>query len=216
MSLFHWNLVGHRLWNMIFLAVCGTVAKQTLSFSLLLMGALGWGVTTPSLRGGTICRIVLLATGFFAAELVRLFTTVENEHVVAPAPDKLHVILIVAPGSLFLAGFCVWTLLALNGTIEELAVKGQEVKLNVYLTLRTALSAAGGVVLCGLVVDWFVWRREDMATNWEHGWVMSDALSHALCFRRREIPYFSLFRRHFTPLFYRVSEIFLTLFRIPL
>ena len=201
-SLYHWNMIGHRWWSMIFLACFSTLAKQGTCIACLLAVCMGSGITKPHLDRKTVIKICLLVVAFVVTDGARAFemyTISAGNNSMAwfrpPRKDQLDpneigkqpgtswgawftIFLIVSPGTFFLCVLICWAVEELEATIKGLVESGQTIKLQVYQDLRVCLVTVGGVGLCLLGYETWVVREQPLSVMWSQRWIFSDLLTH--------------------------------------
>ncbi|CAK0825005.1 unnamed protein product [Prorocentrum cordatum] len=174
-----WNESGRvddRAATIFTAAMLCTVAKSTLSSTLVLVASLGWGVTRAHLDRGTVRRVGWLSflhiCFSFAREMVLSF---RHSHSISVST----VLVIFAPVSLMNVVIFCWVFSAISGVMEKLRKEQQLEKLRLYSALFAVLVAAIGVAAVALTVEMHsMWRPPQEV--WQHRWVLTDAVSHLL------------------------------------
>ncbi|KAJ2777192.1 hypothetical protein H4R18_005272 [Coemansia javaensis] len=147
--------------------------RNSLSFFMLLVVSLGWGVVHPSLGKKMIRCILLAIVHFFAGCLYGAGLLFRNPHESRPLG-----LMYVIPLSLSLALFYVWILSAIIATTQLLTERQQTFKLAMYNRLWHLL-----VVCLALLFAFFVlnvmytvaYTQLDMAASlWRWLWLWTD------------------------------------------
>jgi len=180
-SLYHWNYLGHRWWSMMFLAALGTVLKQSTCYGLLYLGCFGLGVTKPRLETPVLVKGAVLIVLFVLAEFVRGLTLVSMDRLNG-IQNSMTIIIIVVPGGIVTSLLLLSIMTGLQNTIEELKVKKQEAKLEVYQRLRAGLGVIGFLMIAVVIYETLVIRRQSLQAVWETRYIYTDVLSHTLFF----------------------------------
>ncbi|CAM0141076.1 unnamed protein product [Umbelopsis sp. WA50703] len=153
-----------------------------ISFFMLLIVCMGYGVVRPSL-GSTMKKCVILAaTHFFFGVLYVLGTMLmqPEDH------GFFLVFLVIFPLSTTMTAFYIWTLNSINGTLAILDIRKQHVKALMYKRLYRLLVFSVCMVIAVFVLnilnfgsrlspDW-------PAKNWKRRWFMLDGWLNILYF----------------------------------
>lgn len=125
--------------------------------------------------------IILACTHFFFGVIYTLGTML-----LSPETAGLLILLVIFPLSITMTIFYVWTLNSITGTIHDLELRKQHVKVIMYkrlykLLLFSVIAVIGIFILNMLAfsgrmaVDW-------AAKNWKYRWIMLDGLLNVLYF----------------------------------
>ncbi|GMK58380.1 hypothetical protein CspeluHIS016_0504120 [Cutaneotrichosporon spelunceum] len=150
-------------------------ARNSLSFFLLLIVAMGLSVVTPSL-GSVMTRVWLLTVFHFVFGVAYAVGTVKVE---LDSANIIVVLLMIFPLSFTLTAFLMWIIISLNGTILHLQQRKQNFKLAMFQSLyRTLIIAVIAVAAFFVLSSISLSNRldEDYAPrNWRWRWVLLDA-----------------------------------------
>lgn len=144
---------------MIILAILNA-GRNALSFFILLIVALGYGVVRPTL-GETLKRCQLLALAHFLCGILYASGTLLTR----PETAGLLVLVFVLPLSITMTIFYFWILNALGDTVQALEQHKQNVKLGMYQSLWRIL-----VISVILLTGFFVLNSADYAHRMETDW----------------------------------------------
>ncbi|RWW10851.1 hypothetical protein GW17_00025591, partial [Ensete ventricosum] len=112
------NDTGLRPMGITFWAVTFGTVKRTVSWVIILVVSMGYGVVRPTLGGLTSKVIMLGATFFLASEILEL---VENAGAVSDFAGKARLFLVL-PVALLDAFFIIWIFTSLSKTLDKLQV----------------------------------------------------------------------------------------------
>ncbi|BEI85990.1 hypothetical protein CcaverHIS002_0602770 [Cutaneotrichosporon cavernicola] len=150
-------------------------ARNSLSFFLLLIVAMGLSVVTPSL-GAVMTRVWLLTAFHFVFGVAYAVGTVKVE---LDSANIIIVLLMIFPLSFTLTAFLMWIIVSLNGTILHLQQRKQNFKLAMFQSLYRILITAVIAVAAFFVLSSISLSNrldEDYAPrNWRWRWVLLDA-----------------------------------------
>ncbi|RZR95092.1 hypothetical protein BHM03_00023901 [Ensete ventricosum] len=110
------NDTGLRPMGITFWAVTFGTVKRTVSWVIILVVSMGYGVVRPTLGGLTSKVIMLGATFFLASEILEL---VENAGAVSDFAGKARLFLVL-PVALLDAFFIIWIFTSLSKTLDKL------------------------------------------------------------------------------------------------
>ena len=157
---------------MIILAVFNA-ARNAISFFILLIVCLGYGVVRPNL-GSTMTRCKLLAVAHFLCGVLYAAGTMLTR----PETAGLLVLVFVLPLSITMTIFYFWILNGLTDTVQALQTHKQDVKLKMYQRLWAIL-----IISVLLLTGFFVLNSADyshrfetqwQATHWQSRWFLLD------------------------------------------
>mmetsp|Transcript_49387 Transcript_49387/g.152314 ORF Transcript_49387/g.152314 Transcript_49387/m.152314 type:complete len:524 (-) Transcript_49387:61-1632(-) len=171
-----WNNTGVRGKFLFVAAILLTVLKSTLSYMLVLVASLGWGVTRPYLDQQVMVRLQVLCFFYvvldFIRESVLLF---RHSHSLSLA----FVLLCLLPVSLLNGAIFYWVFTALSSLMDTLKERGQGEKLLLFQRLWKILILALSVATMTLLFQIFNLSR-DVTSRWKHQWLLTDGVSHGL------------------------------------
>jgi len=168
--LMDWNGRGIHSEFMFAAAVIISVTRSTLSYMLVLLACLGWGVTKPILDGSTLCRISLLSIIYIVLNVIREIVLAYSHTQAIP----IHfVLLCLVPVSVMNGGIFYWIFAALTGLMETLESQGQTAKLTVFKKLWWILLMAIFFAVGVLMAQVFIFSR-DFPERWEQQWLFTD------------------------------------------
>jgi len=171
-----WNSKGSR-GNVVFvLAMLSSVAKSIFSYMLVLVAALGWGVTRPYLDKDVTFRIQAVCWLYILLGVVReVVLSFRHSHSLPMA----FVLLCLLPVSLLNGVIFYWVFTALSSLIQTLKDRGQTDKLQVFQRLWAILIFSLGIATVTLLYQIFALSRS-LSTSWRHQWFYTDGVSHIL------------------------------------
>ncbi|KAL9547696.1 hypothetical protein MBANPS3_006041 [Mucor bainieri] len=152
------------------------------SYGLLaLVALLNAGRTRPSLGSMMKKCIVLACTHFFFGVIYTLGTML-----LSPETAGLLILLVIFPLSITMTIFYVWTLNSITGTIRDLELRKQHVKVVMYKRLYRLLLFSVLAVIAIFIINMFAFSGrmaiDWAANNWKYRWVMLDGLLNVLYF----------------------------------
>ena len=126
------NRHGNNAANKVFLVVVSILnaGRNSLSFFLLLIVCMGYGVVKPSL-GRTMIYVRFLAIGHFIFGVIYAVASLS----VTPESAGPLILLVILPLAGTLTAFYVWTLSSLNKTRKDLIDRKQKTKAMMYTKL---------------------------------------------------------------------------------
>eukprot|EP00928_Gymnodinium_smaydae_P070972 TRINITY_DN54687_c0_g1_i1.p1 TRINITY_DN54687_c0_g1~~TRINITY_DN54687_c0_g1_i1.p1 ORF type:complete len:543 (-),score=96.07 TRINITY_DN54687_c0_g1_i1:48-1601(-) len=171
-----WNSTGNRGKMLFTFAILSTVLKSIFSYMLVLVAALGWGVTRPYLDQRTIAKIQAISVLYIILDFIRE-TVLSFRH--SHTLSLTFVLLCLLPVSLLNGGIFYWIFTALSGLIEQLRERRQMEKLALFQNLSKLLVLAMGTASIMLL-----WQIFDLSKNisvrWHYQWIFADGFSHVL------------------------------------
>eukprot|EP00927_Polykrikos_kofoidii_P052474 TRINITY_DN4632_c0_g1_i1.p1 TRINITY_DN4632_c0_g1~~TRINITY_DN4632_c0_g1_i1.p1 ORF type:complete len:578 (-),score=72.79 TRINITY_DN4632_c0_g1_i1:87-1703(-) len=170
------DLKGKPNWILYILAVFASVTKCVFSYMLVLVGAMGWGVTKPTLTSTELCRIGSLAVAFIVLDFARRLMLTFHQSREVPMVFVLCILVPVAilNGSIFL---CIFS--SLGTTLTSLKEENQTQKLHIFQSLRCVLRLALTVAVVSQWIDVLNISR-GIEKRWKMEWAYSDGISHSL------------------------------------
>ncbi|KIO33804.1 hypothetical protein M407DRAFT_229674 [Tulasnella calospora MUT 4182] len=169
------NAQGSGLASKIFLFVVSILdaARNSLSFFLLLIVALGLGVVREELDEMTKCRLLALGHALFGVLYAVGMDLIELETVSA-----VLLLVFVIPLAITMTVFLLWIMYGLTGTIAELSARRQKYKLSMFKTLYRILMVAVLALFGFFVVSSMSFSSrydEDYAPrSWKSRWWLLD------------------------------------------
>ncbi|KAH9273730.1 hypothetical protein BASA83_004064 [Batrachochytrium salamandrivorans] len=154
--------------------------RISLSFFMLLIVALGYGVVKPTL-GDTMKRCIGLTAIHFAfgvAYAIAALLSVEK--------NAILVVAVTLPLSLTMMVFYVWIFTGITETMQRLELRRQSVKLLMYERLGYILSTSAVAILAVAVANSvnFSYRNDPqwISTQWKWRWMLLDGSMNAIYF----------------------------------
>ncbi|TPX35005.1 hypothetical protein SmJEL517_g02519 [Synchytrium microbalum] len=159
-----WNRIGRPSIFLLVLVVILNAARNSLSFFMLLVVSLGYGVVKPTL-GTTMHRCIGLGCLHFVCGVMYMMGSQVLSDITA-----VTILIFVLPLAATMTAFYFWILTALTETMKRLELRRQSVKLEMYRNLWRLLSASVVVLVIFFIVNTFnVSYRE--SPNWmPHYW----------------------------------------------
>ncbi|KAH8547741.1 lung seven transmembrane receptor-domain-containing protein [Umbelopsis sp. PMI_123] len=177
-----YNQTGKTSWGLLILVAILNAARNSISFFILLIVCMGYGVVKPSL-GSTMKKCVILAaTHFFFGVLYVIGTMLMQ-----PEDHRFFLVfLVIFPLATTMTAFYIWTLNSINRTLAILDIRKQHVKALMYKRLYRLLIFSVCMVVVIFVInilnfgsrlslDW-------PARNWKRRWFMLDGWLNILYF----------------------------------
>lgn len=153
-------------------------ARNAVSFYLLLIVSLGYGVVKPSL-GRTMRKCVLLGLVHFAFGI--LYTV---GSMVTRKLSPFAVFIYVLPLSTSMTIFYYWSLTSLENTMKELQTRKQTVKLQMYKNLSRIIVVSVAMLFIVLLVNTVYFSNRNnsswLPTHWQWKWLLMDGLLNLL------------------------------------
>jgi signal transduction histidine kinase len=171
-----WNMNGVRNRFLFVLAIFWSVIKSIFSYMLVLVAALGWGVTRPYLDKQIITKIQAICFVYIVLGFVReSVLSFRHSHSLSLA----FVLLCLLPVSLLNGGIFYWVFTALSGLMETLKERRQHEKLQLFQRLWNILIATLAVATTALLAQIFDLSKS-ISSRWKHQWLFADGISHTL------------------------------------
>jgi hypothetical protein len=125
--------------------------------------------------------VILACTHFFFGVIYTLGTML-----LSPETAGLLILLVIFPLSITMTVFYVWTLNSITGTIHDLELRKQHVKVIMYKRLYRLLLFSVIAVISIFILNMFAFSGrmaiDWAAKNWKYRWVMLDGLLNVLYF----------------------------------
>jgi hypothetical protein len=171
-----WNTTGFRGKVLFILSILSSVVKSIFSYMLVLVAALGWGVTRPYLDRQVILKIQAVCFLYIILDFIReAVLSFRHSHSLSLA----FVLLCLLPVSLLNGGIFYWVFTALSSLMETLRDRRQFEKLALFQTLWKILIFALTVATLTLLFQIFNLSRS-ITTRWKYQWLFADGVSHVL------------------------------------
>ncbi|URE16326.1 Holliday junction DNA helicase ruvB N-terminus [Musa troglodytarum] len=162
------NETGLRPMGITFWAVTFGTVKRTVSWVIILVVSMGYGVVRPTLGGLTSKVIMLGATFFLASEILEL---VENAGAVSDFAGKARLFLVL-PVALLDAFFIIWIFTSLSKTLDKLQARRLIAKLDIYRKFTNAL-AVTVIVSVGWICYELYFKSNDVYNgHWQNAWII--------------------------------------------
>lgn len=147
--------------------------RNSLSFFLLLIVCMGYGVVKPSL-GKTMIYVRFLAIGHFVFGVIYAVASLS----VTPDSAGPLVLLVILPLSATLTAFYVWTLNSLSATMKDLIDRKQKTKAMMYKKLWWCILGSIMVIFGFFFVNSFAFAGSSEANfvpeHWQTRWFILD------------------------------------------
>lgn len=169
------NQHGNNAANKAFMIVVSILnaGRNSLSFFLLLIVCMGYGVVKPSL-GKTMIYVRFLATGHFVFGVIYAVASLS----VTPDSAGPLVLLVILPLAGTLTAFYVWTLSSLNLTMKDLIDRKQKTKAMMYKKLWWCILGSIMVIFGFFFVNSFAFAGRSEANfvpeHWQTRWFVLD------------------------------------------
>jgi hypothetical protein len=139
------------------------------------------GKYRPSLGSMMKKCVILACTHFFFGVIYTLGTML-----LSPETAGLLILLVIFPLSITMTVFYVWTLNSITGTIHDLELRKQHVKVIMYKRLYRLLLFSVIAVISIFILNMFAFSGrmaiDWAAKNWKYRWIMLDGLLNVLYF----------------------------------
>jgi len=170
-----WNGQGVRGKTVFILATLLTVVKAAFPYMLVLVAALGWGVTKPFLDRPLVLKIVVLCFFHIVLNFIReTVLSFRHSHTLPLA----FVLLCLLPVSVINGAIFYWVFTALSSLMETLKERGQTEKLMLFKRLWAFLIWTLGAAMLTLLFQIFNLTKS-ISERWKYRW-LPDAISHIL------------------------------------
>merc|ERR1712113_328016 len=171
-----WNVTGVRGKVLFILSILSSVVKSIFSYMLVLVAALGWGVTRPFLDRQVILKIQILSSCYIILDFIReVVLSFRHSH----SLSLTFVLLCLLPVSLLNGAIFYWVFTALSSLMETLKERRQSAKLLLFQRLWKILIAALAVATLTLLFQIFNLSRS-ITARWKYQWLLTDGVSHGL------------------------------------
>merc|ERR1712113_1263496 len=171
-----WNVTGVRGKVLFILSILSSVVKSIFSYMLVLVAALGWGVTRPYLDRQVILKIQAVCFLYIILDFIReAVLSFRHSHSLSLA----FVLLCLLPVSLLNGGIFYWVFTALSSLMEPLRDRRQYEKLALFERLWKILVCALAIASLTLLFQIFDLSRS-ISIRWHYQWFFADGVSHIL------------------------------------
>lgn len=147
--------------------------RNSLSFFLLLIVCMGYGVVKPSL-GQTMIYVRFLAIGHFVFGVIYAVASLS----ITPESAGPLVLLVILPLAATLTAFYVWTLNSLNLTMKDLIDRKQKTKAMMYKRLWWCILGSIIVIFGFFFINSFAFAGRSQANfvpeHWQTRWFVLD------------------------------------------
>lgn len=144
-------------------------ARRTLSRLLILSISMGYGVVRPTLGGLTSKVLVIGATYFLATELLNITEYVGTVNDISGRARLLFVL----PDSFLDAFLILWIFTSLSKTLEQLQVKRNTVKLDIYRKFSNALAVSVIASVAWIVYEVYFKATDPFNERWQSAWIIT-------------------------------------------
>ncbi|CEG67577.1 hypothetical protein RMATCC62417_03986 [Rhizopus microsporus] len=176
-----YNQTGKASYGLLALVALLNAGRTSMSFFMLLIVCMGYSVVKPSL-GSTMRYCIILACTHFACGVVYTLGTM----LLSPETAGYLILLVIFPLSITMTIFYVWTLNSITGTIRDLEIRKQHVKVLMYKRLYRLLVFSVFAVVVIFILNMFAYSTnvdfEWAAKSWKYRWFMLDGLLNILYF----------------------------------
>mmetsp|Transcript_62151 Transcript_62151/g.115325 ORF Transcript_62151/g.115325 Transcript_62151/m.115325 type:complete len:490 (+) Transcript_62151:54-1523(+) len=172
---FTWNKTGDKNLFMFYGAIFASVVKSIFSYMLVLVGAMGWGITRPSLDKWTHCMIRICVIVFIPLDYIRRVITNFQDTEVPLA----FILCILLPCSIMNGLIFYWVFSSLGDAIDTLTAQKQTEKLKLFHRLWCGLVIALVLLTIGQLAE-FGMVSVEVEVRWPYQWIFEDAVSHVL------------------------------------
>jgi len=173
-----WNDNGIFPRFLLVMAIFTSVVKTVVSYLLVLVASMGWGITKPFLESFIVKRIVIIGVTYIVFESIReLVMVFRTAHTISGA----FVLLCVVPVSFLNAFLFWWITVSLSELLLALELRKQSAKLVLFRKLWWVLVLALVIGVLTLMYQIFVYSR-DIADHWEEQWILQDFVGHSIFF----------------------------------
>lgn len=173
-----WNAWGQRRQPLFVAAIMSTVFKSVFSFMLVVVAALGWGVTKPFLERKLILKVQCLAFLYICFDFLRyavLSVRSGREHNL----PFLVVMACVIPVSVMNGVIFMWVFSSLSNLMVTLSERQQTEKLWLFERFWMVLVATLFVATL-LILSQFIILSYGMVSSWKWWWILTDLVPQLL------------------------------------
>lgn len=175
-----YNAMGLRKAPLLILAITTSICKSFFSYMLVLVAALGWGITRPTLDQCVVYKIWVLSFTYIVLEVIwEIAQNFRHERVV---PVSL-LLLCLFPISILNGLIFYWIFMALSNLMDDLEANKQTHKLKLFNKLwflLVTIMAVAGLALAYQIYTISGQTHSEQVMTWANQWVFSDGVSHGL------------------------------------
>ncbi|CAG8724819.1 4007_t:CDS:10, partial [Dentiscutata erythropus] len=170
---FNYNMYGDSSTFLLCLVAVFNAGRNSISFFMLLIVCMGYGVVKPSL-GSTMIKCRILTLAHFVFGVIYAAGTL----LIDPETASPLVFLVIFPLALTMTTFYVWTLQSITNTLQTLEIRRQTVKSLMYKRLYRLLVFSVTVLAIFFVINMFNYVHRENAdwipNNWQKTWFLLD------------------------------------------
>ena len=169
------NRHGNNAGNKVFMVIVSILnaGRNSLSFFLLLIVCMGYGVVKHTL-GRSMLYVRILAATHFVFGVIYAVTSLS----ITPESAGPLVLLVIMPLSATLTAFYVWTLSSLNLTMKDLADRKQKTKFMMYKKLWWCILGSILVIFGFFFINSFAlagtYNADFVPSHWQTRWFILD------------------------------------------
>ncbi|XP_030516251.2 transmembrane protein 87B-like [Rhodamnia argentea] len=162
------NSTGKRPMGITIWAVTFTAVKKTLSRLLLLVVSMGYGVVRPTL-GGITSRVLLLGGTYLVAS--ESYELVEHLGNINDFSGKTALFLVL-PVTFLDACFILWIFSSLSKTLEQLQMKRNMAKLELYRKFTNSLAVSVLLSIAWIGFELYFNATDPLSELWQVYWII--------------------------------------------
>ncbi|KAL3753375.1 hypothetical protein ACJRO7_000725 [Eucalyptus globulus] len=162
------NSTGRRPMGITMWAVTFTAVKKTLSRLLLLVVSMGYGVVRPTL-GGITSRVLLLGGAYLVAS--ESYELVEHLGNINDFSGKTALFLVL-PVTFLDACFILWIFSSLSKTLEQLQMKRNMAKLELYRKFTNSLAVSVLLSIAWIGFELYFNATDPLSELWQVYWII--------------------------------------------
>lgn len=169
------NRHGNNALNKVFMIIVSILnaGRNSLSFFLLLIVCMGYGVVKPSL-GRTMIYVRILAIAHFIFGVIYAIASMA----ITPESVGPLILFVILPLAGTMTAFYVWTLQSLNLTIRDLVERRQKTKAMMYKKLTWCILGSVMVIFAFFFINSFAFAGSGSASfvpeHWQTRWFVLD------------------------------------------
>jgi hypothetical protein len=165
----NFNRMGRRPMVITVWAVTLGAVKKTVSWILILIVSMGYGVVRPTL-GGLTSKVLLLGGAYFLA--AESLDVVENVGTINDPQGKERVFLVI-PLAMLDAIFILWIFTSLSKTLERLQARRSFAKLELYRRFTNSLAVAVIIAVLWIGYELYFKATDVLGEHWQSYWITS-------------------------------------------
>ncbi|CEM16625.1 unnamed protein product [Vitrella brassicaformis CCMP3155] len=171
-----WNTYGYRIHALFFCAIVLSVVKCIVSYMLVLVASLGWGVVRATLEASVVRRIRQTSIVYTILDTCRL---VVLNYGSSHAFNFAFVLMCLFPVSLLNAILFYWIFTSLSALIMKLRARKQTEKLLLFTRLWNVLVMSLIIAAAALIYQ-ITYLSQNVTARWQSQWLLTDGISHLL------------------------------------